>query len=419
VEVATRVNRCLTLACAAKRIVILLSAALLLGACATRFEKPGPFDEISLRGRAESVSEDGIRVSAVIPNQEESQAIFGVDLAKKNIQPLWLEIENNTDRQIIFLPTGLDPEYFSPLEVAFGFHKEFSGDSHSYLDRHIENTGLHYFLNPHSTQSGFVFTHVDQKSKFVTVDLIGRKWTKSFTLIVPTPDSNIAEKYYERLVKRLKKSAFVEVDEESRLRELLERLPCCTSSKEGKAGEPLNLVLIGELNETAAAIRRRNYRISLTAARQVFGRPQDISISKLERWVAAQPHILRAWLTNIRFRGQPVWVGQVSTPLGGRFAGETDGNAVLPIDPDVDEARNDIVQDMIYSQSLMKLGFVKGVGRVTDLTPRKTSSGGTYHTDGLRAVLFFERKPIAISQLQFLGWERLAEHYRKQIDSGE
>jgi hypothetical protein len=27
-------------------------------------------------------------------------------------------------------------------------------------------------------------------------------------------------------------------------------------------------------------------------------------------------------------------------------------------------------------------------------------------TDGLRAVLFFERKPISISQLHCLGWER-------------
>jgi hypothetical protein len=403
----------------AGRIVILLCVAMLLGACPTRFEKPGPFDEISLLGRAESVSEDGIRVSAVIPNQKESQAIFGVDLAKKNIQPLWLEIENSTDRQIIFLPTGLDPEYFSPLEVAFGFHKEFSGDSHLYLDRHIENTGLRYFIDPHSTQSGFVFTNVDQYSKFVTVDLIGRMWTKSFILIVPIPDHNIGEENYERLVKRLEKSEFVEVDEESRLRELLERLPCCTSSKEGESGEPLNLVLIGGLNETATAFTRRNYRVSPAAPLNVFGRPQDVSISKQERWVAAQPHVLRAWQTNIRYRGQPVWVAQVSTPLGGRFAGETDGNAALPIDPDVDEARNDIVQDMIYSQSLMKLGFVKGVGRVTDLNPRKTSSGGTYHTDGLRAVLFFERKPIAISQLQFLGWERLADHYRKQIDNGE
>jgi hypothetical protein len=401
------------------RIVILLGVALLLDACATRFEKPGPFDEISLWERAERVSEDGIRVSAVIPNQEESQAIFGVDLAKKNIQPLWLEIENNTDRQIMFLPTGLDPEYFSPLEVAFGFHKEFSGDSHSDLDEHIENTGLHYLVNPHSTQSGFVFTPVDQDSKFVTVDLIGRKWTKSFTLIVPTPDRNIGEENYEQLFKRLKKSAFVEVDGESRLRKLLERLPCCTSSKEGESGEPLNLVLIGKVNETATAFTRRNYRISLVAPLRAFGRPQDISISKQERWVAAQPHVLRAWLTNIRFRGQPVWVGQVSTPLGGRFAGKTDSNAILPIDPDVDEARNDIVQDMIYSQSLMKLGFVKGVGRVTDLNPRKTSSGDTYHTDGLRAVLFFERKPISISQLRFLGWERLADHYRRQLDGGE
>ncbi len=401
------------------RLVILLCVAMLLGACATSFENPGPFDEISLRKRAKSVSEDGIRVSAVIPNHEESQAIFGVELAKKNIQPLWLEIENNTDHQIIFLPTGLDPAYFSPFEVAFGFHKEFSGNSHSYLDEHIENMVLHYFVNMHSTRSGFVFTNVVQNSKFITVDLMGHKWTRSFTLIVPNPDRNIGEDWYERLVKRMEKSEFVEVDEESRLRELLERLPCCTSSKEGGKGEPLNLVLIGKLYDTVVAFKRRNYLISSTAPLYVFDRPQDVSISKLGRWVAAQPHVLSAWLTNIRFRGRPVWIGQVSTPFGGRFAEKTNSHVVLPIDPDVDEARNDFVQDMIYSQSLVRLGFVKGVGRVTDSNPRKTTSGGTYHTDGFRAVLFFERKPTSISQLQFLGWERLVDHYRKQIDSGE
>jgi hypothetical protein len=39
-------------------------------------------------------------------------------------------------------------------------------------------------------------------------------------------------------------------------------------------------------------------------------------------------------------------------------------------------------------------------------------------TNGLRAILFFEQKPIAISPPQFLGRERLADHYRKRIDGG-
>jgi hypothetical protein len=85
----------------------------------------------------------------------------------------------------------------------------------------------------------------------------------------------------------------------------------------------------------------------------------------------------------------------------------------------VDETRNNLVQDIIYSQSLIKMGFVKGVGRVMASTPRKLPSGATYHTDGLRAVLMFEKRPVSLSEIEFFEWERLVNHYRQQLDTGE
>jgi hypothetical protein len=85
----------------------------------------------------------------------------------------------------------------------------------------------------------------------------------------------------------------------------------------------------------------------------------------------------------------------------------------------VDESRNDLIQDTLYSQSLVKLGFVKGVGRVMASQPRQIPGGGTYHTDGLRAVLFFEKRPVSLSQIEFLDWERLVDYYRKQLDEGD
>ena len=72
------------------------------------------------------------------------------------------------------------------------------------------------------------------------------------------------------------------------------------------------------------------------------------------------------------------------------------------IDPNVDEAQIDLVQDMIYSQHLAKLGFYRGCRSGDESAPRETSAGGTYYTDGLRAVLFFENRPVSISQIQFL-----------------
>ena len=63
-------------------------------------------------------TDDGIRVSAAVPSGDESRSIFGVDLDQRGIQPLWLEIENGSERSVYFCrPAG--PEYFAPLEVAF------------------------------------------------------------------------------------------------------------------------------------------------------------------------------------------------------------------------------------------------------------------------------------------------------------
>ncbi len=52
-------------------------------------------------------------------------------------------------------------------------------------------------------------------------------------------------------------------------------------------------------------------------------------------------------------------------------------------------------------------------------SPRTTSGGGTYHTDGLRAVLIFEPRYVPLSAIEFLEWERLVDHYRQQVGSGE
>ena len=70
------------------------------------------------KARISSQEKDGIKVSAVVPSAKESQEIFGKSLYEKGIQPVWLEVSNNRKGRVRFLPVGLDPQYFSPLEVA-------------------------------------------------------------------------------------------------------------------------------------------------------------------------------------------------------------------------------------------------------------------------------------------------------------
>ena len=53
------------------------------------------------------VSKGGISVSAAVPSAKESEALFGISLYKRGIQPVWLEISNDTNRGVSFLPVGL------------------------------------------------------------------------------------------------------------------------------------------------------------------------------------------------------------------------------------------------------------------------------------------------------------------------
>src|SRR5262249_43649050 len=104
-------------------VVILLGvvAAAAAGLNSFRFN-PDTRDDASFISRAQKKAEPGIQVSISALGARESQQSFGEDLAKHNIQPVWLSIENDTDDQLTFLPITMDPDYYSPYEVSYRFH---------------------------------------------------------------------------------------------------------------------------------------------------------------------------------------------------------------------------------------------------------------------------------------------------------
>jgi hypothetical protein len=392
-------------------MVLVILLTVLAGGCATgKFEPPAEFDVGTLRERAKTVVEDDIRVSAVIPSRDESNTIFGIDLSSKGIQPLWLEIENDTDRQLHFLRTGLDPEYFSPREVAFAFAGSFSDEAKQKLAWHLERLAFENPVNPRSSDSGFVYTYEDRETKFVSIDLLSRGWSSHLVLLVPAPDRLLADDPVARVRSMLSESKPVHVENESELRTLLENMPCCTANEDGARAGPLNVVLIADLGALGPALVRRHYRYTPMSPLYVFGRPQDVSLKKADSWVAAQPHELRIWLTDILFRDKPVWIGHIGTPPGGRFAGAERNDPTPTFDPGVDEVRIDLVQDAIFSQLLSEIGFVKGAGAVASSSPGTTPGASSYHTDGLRAVLIFETDPVSLTEIDIIGWESLADN---------
>ena len=70
-----------------------------------------------------------------------------------------------------------------------------------------------------------------------------------------------------------------------------------------------------------------------------------------------------------------------------------------------------MVQNAIYSQRVTEIGFVKGAGPVASSSPRTTPWGSTFYTDALRAVLIFDSDPVSLTEIEFMSWERLTDHY--------
>jgi hypothetical protein len=88
-----------------------LAIVLLAGGCATTYETV-PLEQVPFLERAQTKAEENVQVTAAVLSAEETELVFGLDLYARGIQPVWLEIENNDESTMWFLPVGLDPEYF-------------------------------------------------------------------------------------------------------------------------------------------------------------------------------------------------------------------------------------------------------------------------------------------------------------------
>jgi hypothetical protein len=75
------------------------------------------------------------------------------------------------------------------------------------------------------------------------------------------------------------------------------------------------------------------------------------------------------------------------------------------IDPQVDETRDYLVQDMLLSGSMEGLGYVGGVGPASPDEPRTNYTLDPYFTDGLRAVITLADGYHSEDDVEFLDWE--------------
>jgi len=378
--------------------------SLAMAGCAT-WQAPTDVTDAGPRQRAMTETKRDVRVSAAVLSAEDSRRMLGFEIEKTRMQPVWIEVHNQTPEPLWLLASGTDPDYFSPLEVAWSMHKPLAGEANARIDEHFAALGFKNPVLPGATKAGVLFVNPERGTRLLNIDLFQSKALIPFSFFLSVPD-DAGNKRFAKSAFEYPTSEIKDYQDLAGLRSALSQLPCCATDAPGTAGgDPLNVIFVGDFPDIASALVRRSYRRESRAAdavQQVFRRGPDAVIRK-QAQAGAPATWARLWLTPLRFEGRAVFLVQVGRPIGGRFAAPDKEPVVL--DEDVDEARNLLIQDMMYSGGLDKLGFVTGVGAATEVKPRTTFSGARYHSDGLRAVMFFATRPLSLSDVEFLDWE--------------
>jgi hypothetical protein len=389
-------------------------------------------DKADFKSRIQTKQAGNVQVSTSVLSASESRAVYGVALAKKGIQPVWVEVKNSDDKNYWLMFRGMDPYFFPASEAAEAFLLSDSSGRQSKIEQHFQKQAFRNPIPPGATTSGFVLTNLDEGAKMVQVDLVADDEHKSFSFLAFVPGFR-ADFYRARKKNPHRQHAssgeVKNYTDDEALRTALDALPCCVTDKKGmRNGDPLNLIIIGGVDDAYPALIRRGWRLTeqtwsgsiakivrsgLSGDRYpyapisplfLYGRPQDLALQKARDNIHRRNH-LRLWKSPMRYHGKQVWVGQISRDIGSRFTIHSPYIVTHKIAPDVDESRVGLIEDLAYSQNLAMIGFVKGVGSAPKETPRHNLTKDPYYTDGARAVLIFDVNPKSLAEIEFLPWE--------------
>ena len=256
----------------------------------------------SYRDRAVTQEEPRARVTVAVPAAAESRRLFGIDVAKRGIQPVWLKVENRSSASLRLQAVTIDPKYFTPLEAAavnhFSITKRLSAFgamswvfypllllvplklltawmANGRMDQVFRRHGFRLRpIRPGETAEGFVFTTVDLGTKVVHVRLtpleplrqsIGRLLHPGsgsddppVDLVFTIPVPGIAADYLDRDFAAIRPPASVEPCSADDLVPRLEAMPAATTNARGtKTGDPANLVVVGSFDTLLGAFAAR------------------------------------------------------------------------------------------------------------------------------------------------------------------
>jgi hypothetical protein len=432
----------------------------------------------SFLSRAETQVSQFADVTIAVLDAAESAKMFGVPLARRGIQPVYLRIVNRSQTQLRLHLLSIDRNYYTPLEAAgvshFSIVKRLSAFGilgwwlflpllifvpfklvSAYRDNRRMDELFHSLafrlrpVPPGEVAEGIVFTHLDFGNKVVRIclhaadsldlDSLARKpdeqandsaaaATQSgqpvvdLTFTIPVP--GISADYLTRDFSAIyPPNEMLNCDLPTLVENLISMPPATCNSKATRLGDPVNLVVIGEFATILSAFSARwdesetitlltcwktarsfllgaQYRYSPVSPLHLLGRTQDVALQRSRRSINERLH-LRLWLTRLRFDGKPVWIGQISRDIGVRFTFKTWNLTTHRIDPDVDESRDYVVEDLMEAERIDAVGYVDGAGECNRTAPRRNLTGDPYYTDGKRAVILLSESRTAP---RFVRW---------------
>jgi hypothetical protein len=399
--------------------------ALVLTGCVMADAQPVDTPNFAERASRDVQSQDGVTVGVEILTPDEIKAEFELPLLHHDIWPVWVTVENATASRLLFSPVEFDPDHFSPGEIAWRT-KWASSRSFEAERADMDRRQFPLLIESGTKASGFVYVDLTRGVRFFTVALYSQSENYRFPFAEVAPgfkadflEIDVDEVYRDHKITELSLD---------RLRGYIETLPATTLGPDQiTSGDPLNIAFVGdgakilmafgerdwditETKSTTSALRTigsslfgRHYRTSPVSPLYLFGRRQDFALQKSRRTVDERNH-LRLWLAPVRLRGRPVWVGQVSRDIGVKLI---EKNFIThKVDPDIDEARNYVLFDLMLTGWFPQYVFVAGVGKVSPDDPRYNYTEDPYFTNGFRLVLFHAGDSERTDDLEMLDWER-------------
>ncbi|MBR0797261.1 LssY C-terminal domain-containing protein [Bradyrhizobium jicamae] len=401
-------------------------AAILLAAGGCSKTPPDPAVREVFEARAITQQQGPVTARAAVLADDESERYFGVSLADKGMQAVWLSVKNDIDGPLYYLPATTDANYYTPPEASRIFHAWWPGEADRQRGSFFARQAMPEIIGAGQVASGIVLTHREGGVKFVRAAFVGAGEQFEFRFVI-----QLDRKLYA--AQNIDFNALPKATENvdlAGLRRKLEELPCCTSNKEeDRHGDPLNLVIVGSgadaifpfiergwrldepldvhsiLRTVGAFVFGTEYTTSPVSPLYVFGRPQDIALQKARNSISLRNH-LRVWHAPFTFEGHDVWVGQISRDIGTKLTTQTWSFTTHRISPEVDQDRYYILQDLLLTGEAYRFAFAGGVGVSSPINPRTNLGFDPYVTDGLRLVIFLgpQRKPAG--QVEFIDWER-------------